>query len=211
MTASIEAVLFDYGGVFTESPFAAVEEVGREIGAAPGVAMEIIFGPYDRDTDHAWHRLERGEISLEESREAILELGRESGLETDIYRFFGAMGQGNGVRQPFVDLIHELRRDGYRTAMITNNVREFREHWAKTLSLAELFDEVIDSSAVGMRKPDLAIFRHTLEQLKVAPENAVFLDDFEGNIRAAREAGLQAILVGPDYLEAIAELRRLVG
>ena len=60
-----EAVLFDFGGVFTQSPFEVVRLHGAEIGADPEVILEVLFGAYDQDTDHPWHRLERGEITFE--------------------------------------------------------------------------------------------------------------------------------------------------
>ncbi len=64
MPREIHAVLFDFGGVFTDSPFAALEELSDELGIGPRELLEIVFGPYDDDTDHPWHRLERGEVSL---------------------------------------------------------------------------------------------------------------------------------------------------
>ena len=207
---STKAFLFDYGGVFTPSPFKAIDALGVEIGAAPGQAIEIIFGPYAEDTDHPWHRLERGEIKLSEAHEAILALGQAVGLETDIFRFFAAMSTGGGIRQEFLDLVREIRDAGHPTGMITNNVVEFREHWEKTLPLAELFDVVIDSSAVGVRKPDPSIFALALDPLGLPPERAVFLDDFSGNIDAARSVGLQGVLVGDDFAPAIAETRLLI-
>ena len=203
----IEAVLFDYGGVFTASPFEAVEEVGREMGARPGQAMEIIFGPYDRDTDHPWHKLERGELSLEETRQAILLLGKDHGLETDIFHFLAAMGSGTGIREAFVQLVRDLRAAGFKTGIVTNNVVEFREHWKRTMPMEELFDSVVDSSEVGLRKPDPAIYRHALDDIGVPAERTLFLDDFEGNIEAARSTGMHAILVGGDFHRAIDEVR----
>ena len=205
-----KAFLFDYGGVFTPSPFAAIDALGVEIGAAPGQAIEIIFGPYAEDTDHPWHRLERGEIKLAEAHAAILALGQAVGLETDIFRFFAAMSTGAGVREEFVDLVRDIRAAGHPTGMITNNVVEFREHWEKTLPLEELFAVVIDSSAAGIRIPDPSIFALALEPLEIPAERAIFLDDFAGNIDAARSAGLQGVLVGDDFAPAIAETRLLI-
>ncbi|MFP6662784.1 MAG: HAD family phosphatase [Deltaproteobacteria bacterium] len=209
MSRTMDAVLFDYGGVFTDSPFAAIEKLGTSMGAAPGLLMKIIFGPYGDNTDHPWHQLERGEITLTAARETIISLGKEHGLDTDIYKFFTFMGGSGGIRESFVELVRDLKAAGYKTGMITNNVLEFREHWVKTLPIDELFDSVVDSSEVGLRKPDPAIFLHTLAELEVAPERAIFLDDFEGNIIAARATGLHAILVNPEYHGAIEEVRRL--
>jgi putative hydrolase of the HAD superfamily len=203
-----KAFLFDYGGVFTPSPFHAIDALGVKIGAAPGQALEIIFGPYAQDTDHPWHRLERGEITLQEAREAILALGQKADLDTDVFQFFAAMS--GGVRHEFVDLVRDIRAAGHKTGMITNNVVEFREHWEKTLPLGELFDVVIDSSAVGVRKPDPSIFTLALDPLEVTADQAVFLDDFAGNIEAARRIGLHGVLVGEDFAPSIAETRLLL-
>jgi putative hydrolase of the HAD superfamily len=208
----IEAALFDYGGVFTPSPFAAVEALGIELGAAPGLLVEVVFGAYDSDTDHPWHRLERGELELVAARDAILALGAEKGLRADLWDFLRAMGSlEGGIRQVVVDRVRRLKQSGIRTAVVTNNVAEFSEHWRKTLPLTELFDAVIDSSEVGCRKPAEKIFRLALDLLGVrSPERAVFLDDFPGNVAAARRMGMHAILVEDDPAGALAELDRLI-
>jgi epoxide hydrolase-like predicted phosphatase len=88
---------------------------------------------------------------------------------------------------------------------------EFRDLWRPLLPLDELFDVVIDSSEVGVRKPDPRIYHLTLEHLGgLAPERALFLDDFVGNVEAARALGMHGIVVGPDHEPAMAELRALL-
>jgi epoxide hydrolase-like predicted phosphatase len=100
------------------------------------------------------------------------------------------------VHDQVVARIRSLRAEGYRTALITNNIREAGAQWRSKVPLDELFDVVVDSSAVGMRKPDPAIFHHTLDLLGgIAPSAAVFLDDHPGNIAGAEAAGLRALLV----------------
>jgi putative hydrolase of the HAD superfamily len=102
-----------------------------------------------------------------------------------------------------------LRAEGYKTGLITNNVKEASQEWRAIVPVDELFDVIIDSSEVGMRKPNPAIFLHTLELLGVEPGRAVFLDDAEGNVDGARRAGLHAILVAdPD--DALLELDALL-
>jgi putative hydrolase of the HAD superfamily len=169
--------------------------------------LHVVFGPYPEDTDHPWHRLERGEIALDTARDAIIALGAAEGLETDPYRVLAALGSGGMVREPFVESVRRARAVGMRTAIVTNNVREFREAWRAMLPVEDLFDAVIDSSEVGKRKPDEAIFRHALAAVgKPAPERTVFLDDFAGNVDAARALGMHGILVEPDPAPALAEL-----
>jgi len=209
----MEAVLFDFGGVFTASPFEAMEAVGAEFGAEPARLREIVFGPYDRDTDHPWHCLERGEISVVEARQAIIDRASEQGLvDFDPFRVLLKLKvDEGGARSVVVARARKLRAEGYRTALVTNNVREFSRGWRSLIPVDELFDEVIDSSREGVRKPDPTIFHLALERLGgVPPDRCVFLDDFEGNLAAARALGILSVLVESDPSGAIAELDRLL-
>lgn len=212
-----EAFLFDFGGVFTESPFTAVEEFGRAIGADPRTVSEIVFGSYEHDGAHPWHRLERGEIALEAARELILGLGRERALEVDLWDLFARMAAadptaGSGTRGELVALVRLLRQRGYRTGMITNNVREFGETWRTLIPVAELFEFVVDSSHVGVRKPDRRIFEIALAELgDVQPAACVFLDDHPANVEAARALGMRGIHVGPDPARTVAGIEDLLG
>jgi len=207
---TIKAVLFDFGGVFTDSPFHVVHAFGEELGDGAGPVTEIVFGSYEHDGDHPWHRLERGEISMEQAREDILALGEARSVRVDIYELFARMAGNNAgtdSRQPLVDRVRALRREGYGTGIITNNVREFGDGWRGLLPVDELFDFVVDSSSVGVRKPDPRIFELALGQLQdTAPAEVVFLDDYPANVEAARQLGLQGILVGADLAAVIAEL-----
>ena len=212
MPRHFDAVLFDFGGVFTPSPFGAFESVARELGVEPGVVLEIVFGPYELDTDHPWHRLERGELGLGDARAEIMKLAEARGLRLDPIQVLVRMSGGGKTRETLVARTRALRSEGYRTALVTNNAREFGPSWRNLLPLAELFDAVVDSSEVGVRKPDPAIFSLALHELGgIAPEHAVFLDDFPGNVAAARRLGMHGVLVEDDPSGALAELERLVG
>jgi putative hydrolase of the HAD superfamily len=212
MTADIKAVLFDFGGVFTDSPFAAVSAYALKIGASDEQVTDIVFGGYAVDSDHPWHRVERGEISLETARGDILLLGREQGLEVDIRDVFMAMAEnGGGLREELVDYVSTIREADLATGIITNNVVEFREHWRGMLPVDELFDFVVDSSEVGMRKPNPAIFKKALEIGGLAPEHVIFLDDFEGNIVAAQALNMRSILVDGDGAKTVADLDAVLG
>lgn len=212
MSRAYDAVLLDFGGVFTASPFGAIEQAEAAHGAAPGELRAIIFGAYDADTDHPWHRLERGEIGLGDARESIMELGRAAGYEIDPIRLLiEGMGE-HEPREDLIGLVSRLRADGVRTALVTNNVKEFGDGWRKLVPVDALFDEVVDSSAEGCRKPDAAIFHLALERVGgIDASRAVFLDDFAGNIEAARGLGIESVLVGADHRPAIATLERLLG
>ena len=211
MRRTLDAVLFDFGGVFTESPFEVARRFGTELGASPERVLEIVFGPYHADTDHPWHRLERGEMPLEAARQEIIALGKAEGLDTDLYRVLAAMGRNAGIREGFVQSAKQLRSAGIGTAVVTNNVREFRDAWRTMVPVDELFDVVVDSSEIGVRKPNPAIFNHALVALgDVVPGRALFLDDFEGNVLAARSLGMRAIHVPPDPQTAIDELAAVI-
>jgi epoxide hydrolase-like predicted phosphatase len=213
VTTRIEAVIFDFGGVFTESPYPSLEAIGLEVGARPGVLMEAVLGPPTEDGDHPFHRLERGEISLQQARDDILRRGRALyNLEVDIFQLFPRLPRG--VHHQLIDRVKVLKKEGYHTAMITNNIREFADSWRSMLPVPveDLFDLVVDSSREGIRKPNPAIFRLTLERLGgLAPERTVFLDDCEGNVKAAKFVGMQTVHVRGDISEAIAELDALLG
>lgn len=212
---AVDAVLFDFGGVFTVSPFAAVMEFATGLGGDPAAILDQVFGDYSIDGDHPWHRLERGELSLGEARDTILANSeRELGIAVDLYGILMAMASqpDRTVRQPMIDYVRELRREGMPMAIITNNVREFKDAWRSMMPVDELFDAVIDSSEIGVRKPHPGIYRRALEAMGgVEPERAVFLDDLDANVDAARRIGMHGIRVDDDYRPALESLDRLLG
>ena len=207
---TIEAVIFDFGGVFTSSPFTGLHQWHVDKGLDPVKGLRLVFGPYDQDTDHPWHRVERGEIALEAAAEQIKALAAESGMELDLREMFGALGGADGARTDVVEIALDIRRRGFRTALITNNIAEFSDGWRAMIPVEEIFEVVVDSSAIGIRKPNPRIYELTLEQLGVDAGASVFLDDAAGNIEAARAVGMHAILVGDDHTVAFAELDALL-
>ena len=200
---TITAVLFDFAGVVTSSPWATIASAG-------GGNLELLVGPYGEDGDHPWHRVERGELAITDWALEVSAMAQELGVEIDFTPLQALLAEMT-VHEQIVERIRELRTEGYRIALVTNNVREGSATWRALLPVDELFDVVVDSCEVGMRKPNPAIYHHTLELLGgVAPHEAVFLDDTATNVDGARRAGLAAILVeDPD--RALAELDALLG
>ena len=194
----IEAVFFDFGGVFIDSPFAAVETAAGKLGLDRVALADVIFGPYETDSDHPWHRLERGEISFDVARAEITAIASERGLgELDPIVVLAEMGgAGLAVREFMVEGVAEFRRRGLRTGIITNNIAEFGAAWRSLIAVDELFDDIVDSSAVGMRKPDRAIFELACARLEVEPAAALFVDDHQGNVDGALVAGMAAVCCG---------------
>ncbi|WP_420431073.1 HAD family hydrolase [Candidatus Poriferisocius sp.] len=209
----IEAVFWDFGGVFTGSPF-HLDDYARSLGTTNGRLLEHVFGRYEADGDHPWHRLERGEGTLAEALEAADKSCRADGIEGFTSEgFFKAMsGTSSEERRDMaVAKVRELGEAGIRQAIITNNAKEFGEMWRQLIPVDELFEAVIDSSAVGMRKPDPRIYQLALERMDVSrAESSVFLDDFAPNVDAARDLGMHGVLVGDDIALALAELDRIL-
>jgi putative hydrolase of the HAD superfamily len=204
-----EAVLFDFNGVITSSPFEHIGALGADHGLAPDEVLDFMIGPYHDDTDHAWHRMERGEISIREYSTDLMARAEEAGLALDFASLAGLMGRLD-IHDVVVDRVRSLRTEGYKLGLVTNNVREVSREWRQLVPVDELFDVVVDSCQVGMRKPNPAIYRHALAELDVAePSRAVFLDDCVGNVEGARRAGLHGIVVS-DPAAAVRELDELL-
>jgi epoxide hydrolase-like predicted phosphatase len=206
----IDAVLWDFGGVFTPSPFAACRTLATTLGIAPELLVATLFGPYDDDTDHPWHLVERGEGTVAAALAHAVAEAKRHGFELDLQAVFGAMRDDGIDRTIMVEKVRELRGRGLRMGIITNNAKEFADAWRNMIPIDELFDDVVDSSAVGMRKPNPAIYRLALERLGgIAAERAVFLDDFEPNVVAAQRVGMHGVVV-EHPTDALADLDRIL-
>jgi putative hydrolase of the HAD superfamily len=105
-----------------------------------------------------------------------------------------------------IDLMRELKGEGYRMAMLTNNVREWEVHWRPMLPVDEIFELVVDSGFVGMRKPEPGIYALTVERIGLPAAECLLVDDVEANIDAAREFGMGAVHYR-DPEQAIADVR----
>ena len=199
----ITTVLFDFAGVLVSSPWGAMTAAGQG-------NLELLIGSYEDDTDHPWHQVERGEMAITDWVVEVSRMGAEIGVEVDFAPLQAMLGEMT-VNHQIVERVRSLRAAGYRVGLITNNVREGSASWRALVPVEELFEVIVDSSEVGMRKPNPAIFHHALELLGgVTPDQAVFLDDAPGNVEGARRAGLMGILVDdPDA--ALLELDALLG
>ena len=209
---SIDAVIFDFGGVLASN--GRPSDVVRRFPNDPAdVVMRVMMGEYGQDTDHPWHRLERGEISMADYRSALAPLVMDAGLTPVATTFAPEPGQSIPFdftpNAPVVELVHELRDAGFRLGVLTNNVRELRERWWPMLDFPRLFHDVVDSHEVGMRKPNPSIYRLALERLGVPDHRTAFLDDAESNVRAAIDVGLHGVLVDEDPTTAVSTVRLL--
>lgn len=209
----IEAICWDVGGVFSGRPTDAIAAVAADHALDPEEVFSAIFGPYHLDGDHSWHRLERGEIALAEAWSDVETAIGEFGVQLSLADFFRRFGDDPFDRSVVIETVQDLHSRGIAMGIITNNVKEFSDSdtggWRSIVPM-ELMSVVIDSSAVGVRKPDPAIYRLALEELGVEPGDTVFVDDMPANVQAARELGMHGIVVGGDPAPAMNELRVLV-
>ncbi len=207
MTAP-RAVISDFGGVLTAPLAEAFLAVQRDSGIpldAMGRAMAALSA---QDGGNPLYALETGRLSEREFLERL-----EAALGDAVGRDVQLAGLGERwfshlrPNQELLDYLRRLRERGVRLALLTNNVREWEPLWRAKLPVDELFEVVVDSAFVGMRKPDPEIYRLTLERLSLPPEACVFVDDNEVNVRAARELGIHAVWFRSTE-QAIADVER---
>ena len=213
----IEAVIFDYGGVISQSPFLRLAQTEERLGLAPGTLTEL-FG-YGLDVPeptageaytNKWHLLEIGAIEVEEYSAWVDERSvAVFGRPIDVASRLGSGVDATGIYWMVLHEVRRLRAAGYKLAICTNNVAPFRATWQQQFPI-DWFDVIVDSSEVGVRKPDPAIYLLTSERLGVAPEACVFLDDHPGNVAGAQAVGMAGVLVGDDPWVALDELGRLL-
>ena len=202
---TVTAAIFDIGGVLTTSPVQSIRAFEKDSGLDDG-ALRPLFA----DPEGAWSRFEKSELDAEGFVEAFETEAEGLGHRVDGRGLLRAFFSGLTVRDEMVSVVHELRRRGLKLGCITNNVTREEDPAARPLVLEDLFDVVIESSKVGLRKPDPRIYHLACEQLGVAPEEVVFLDDFGVNLKSARALGMTTIKVD-ETDSAIAELGKALG
>jgi len=206
----IETILWDFGGIFTGSPFHGMEGYAETLGLTVEEITRLVLGYGLPDGDHPWHRLERGEVTMEAAALECTRAVEEAGIgEFDIREFFKAISGHPEHADEMYAGVRRLKDKGLRQIIVSNNFREFNGIW-KSMLPAGLFDGIIDSSQVGVRKPDPAIFDLALKNGEAKPERTVFLDDYEEHIQVANSLGIHGILVGKDPTEALTELEKMV-
>lgn len=207
---AVRALISDFGGVLT-TPLVEAFMAYQERSGIPlerlGQAMQAIA---EAEGVHPLWRLERGEVS---EAGFLRRLEAELGEGTRLDGFRSTYFEHLHPNRAMIDYLRSVRERGLRTALLTNNVREWEPHWrAKLPEIDEIFEVVVDSAFVGMRKPEHGIYRLTLERLGdgLAFEQCVFVDDVEHNCAAARELGMRTVLF-EDTERAISEIDRILG
>jgi len=190
----VKSVLIsDFGGVLTtplQAGFLAWQEESGVSLEALGTAMAL--AAEEHGGENLLFLLERGEITEAEFGDRI-HAHLDTGL--DLARLRALYFERLDPNREMIEFVRELRGRGLRAALLTNNIREWEPLWrAKLPEIDELFELVVDSAFVGLRKPDPAIYALTLERLGgVSPEDCVFVDDLDVNCDAARALGMAAV------------------
>ncbi|MCS3730369.1 HAD-IA family hydrolase [Bradyrhizobium betae] len=206
---AIEAVIFDFGGVLTSSPFEAFARFEAE----RGLPIDIIRRTNAANhLENAWAKFERAEVDIDTFDHLFAEESRALGAEVrgrDVLPLL----QGD-LRPAMVEALKRIKAQ-FRTGCITNNLpaNAIGSMTGRSLYVAEvmvLFDHVIESAKIGLRKPDPRIYQLMVETLKVDPKACVYLDDLGVNLKPAREMGMTTIKV-TSGAQAIAELEAATG
>jgi putative hydrolase of the HAD superfamily len=204
---SRRAVISDFGGVLTTpllESFVAVQDSTGITMEAMGSAMQRIA---EREGSHPLFELEKGRITEATFLEGLAdELEDEAGERPEMPRFSEIYFAALEPNPPMIGLMRELRASGLRMALLTNNVREWEPLWRRMLPVDEIFELVVDSAFVGMRKPERGIYELTLERLGLQAADCLFIDDVEDNCAAARELGMAAVHFRSNE-QAIPEIR----
>jgi putative hydrolase of the HAD superfamily len=194
--SSVRAVISDFGGVLTTpliDSFASFQDQTGIPAASLGKAMQAIA---EDDGAHPLYELETGRLTEAEFM-AKIEAALEPliGHRPEMHRFSEIYFEALEPNGPMIELMRDLRGRGYRMALLTNNVREWEPLWRSMLPVDEIFEVVVDSGFVGMRKPDPPIYELTLERLGdgIAASDCVFVDDVEVNVETALVLGMTTV------------------
>jgi putative hydrolase of the HAD superfamily len=204
--AAVRAVVFDIGGVIQDSPLHAIARYERDHGLPPHAINRVVVASGERG---AWSRLERGELTVEAWCAPFEDDCRAHGVSVSAPRLMEYIAEAGRERPLMLRAVSRLRAHGLRVGALTNN-------WASTTApagphpIARHFDALVESRAVGMRKPDPRIYQLICQRLGVEPPEAAFLDDIGTNLKSARALGMHTIKVD-DPEQALRELGGLVG
>jgi len=200
----IRAVLWDFGGVILTSPFEAFARYEIEAGLPDGFIRRVnATNPHT----NAWARLERGELDLAGFADTFEAEARLLGGELSGARVLELLA--GEVRPEMVEALRRCKEEGFALACLTNNIANGEER-PDAAEVMALFDVVIESSKLGVRKPEARFYELACETLGVAPSECVFLDDLGINLKPARAMGMTTIKVDTPA-QALDELAAVVG
>jgi putative hydrolase of the HAD superfamily len=210
----LRAAIFDFGGVMTQSPFVPPDDADPEMLRLGAFFLDRLRQVYHLPTGaHDLHLLEIGAITELEFFQRLCAAYAEAGnplLDAEVARDM-VWGRPLVACGAMVDAVAQVRAGGIRTALLTNIPREAEPMWRALIPVDDLFEVIIDSSVVRLRKPDPEIFRLTCSRLGVEPHDCLFVDDLACNVEAAAALGIETILCEDPVTVADAVVRRLLG
>ena len=208
----IKAVFWDFGGVITSSPFEAFNKFEKDNNLPANFLRQVNS---TNPNDNAWAKLERSEVNLEEFDILFEEESNNLGHAIKGKEVI-ALLQGQ-IRPEMVKALQTIRGNLIQ-ACLTNNIRSLKEEAfeegnvsvsGKHDVIMDLFDFVIESSKVNLRKPDPAFYKMACEKASIEPSEAVFLDDLGINLKPAKNLGMETIKV-INSRDALQELQKLI-
>jgi putative hydrolase of the HAD superfamily len=210
--AGIEVVVSDFGGVLTSPLIQSFMAFQDQTGISTEVLAQGMAAATEANGgENPLFEMERGELTEDAFLEQLtVSLEPLLGHPPEMHRFKEIYFEALQPNPEMIDLMRELKAEGYRMAMLTNNVREWEPLWRSMLPVDEIFETVVDSAFVGCRKPEARIYELTLERLGLPAESCLFVDDIEVNCEGARTAGMSAVHFR-DNEQAIAEIRDALG
>jgi len=200
-----KAIIWDFGGVITSSPFEAFNQF-EEVNGLPKDIIRTINS--ENPDTNAWAKFESDSITIDVFNDLFLKEAKAKGFDIkgrDIIKLLKG-----SIRKNMVNFLRELKSD-FKLGCITNNVKSSSEenNDNETKEAMSLFDHVIESSIVGIRKPNPEIYMMSCDALKVSPDQCIYLDDLGINLKPARELGMTTIkVIHPE--DAIQEVRNLL-
>lgn len=209
--AEVQAIVSDFGGVLTTPLLGSFMAFQDQTGISTEVLGKAMQAVAEEDGENPLYALERGESTevaflerLSDGLEPLL------GHRPQMHRFKEIYFEALDPNPQMIKLMRELKAEGYRMAMLTNNVREWEPLWRTMLPVDEIFETVVDSGFVGCRKPEPRIYELTLERIGMPAEACLFVDDLPHNCEGARNAGMGAVHFR-DNEQAVAEIRAALG
>ena len=200
-----KAIIWDFGGVITSSPFEAFNQFEETNGLPKDIIRTI--NSENPDTN-AWAKFESNSITIDVFNDLFLKEAKTKGFDIkgrDIIKLLKG-----SIRENMVSFLRELKSD-FKLGCITNNVKPSSEENTdnETKEAMSIFDHVIESSIVGIRKPNPEIYMMSCDALNVSPDQCIYLDDLGINLKPARELGMTTIkVIQPE--DAIQEVRNLL-
>lgn len=210
-SSPLTTIISDYGGVLTSPLAGAFAEIDARHSLPDAALNAAMVRAGEREGVDLLAELECGRLG-EPDFMALLgsQLSADLGRVVDLSAFSEHYFAGLAPNAEMLDALAAVRAEGYRMSLLTNNVREWGPRWRPMVPVDALFDDVVDSADVGLRKPDPAIYVLACERLGVPAHECLFVDDFAHNCEAAEALGMTAIWF-QDTGVAVAQLRRLLG